>query len=57
MPPCLEFHTTQPGMPAVYHDNSACAEGQKIQREHRRLGRGADGRFCGVCANLNVHGR
>ena len=57
MPPCLEFHTSEPETAPVYHNNSACFESKKIKREHRRLGRGVNRRLCEVCANLNRHGR
>jgi hypothetical protein len=57
MPPCLDFHTSEPETSPVYHNNSACFESKRIKRVHRCLGRGVDRRLCEVCADLDRHGR
>jgi hypothetical protein len=33
-------HTTEPEIPEVYHDDSACPHGQRIKPEHLAYGTG-----------------
>ena len=40
----------------VYHDNTLCSKGKKIQKNHRRYG--TDNRpLCARCAELNGAGK
>jgi hypothetical protein len=57
MPPCPPFHTSEPETPPVYHNNSACSEGKKIQQRHRVENAGVNRRLCEVCADLNRKGQ
>jgi hypothetical protein len=41
---------------AVHHDNTACTEGESIEKKHRRYG--TDNRaLCSRCARLDAAGR
>ncbi len=45
------FHSVKPNTPLVYHDNSACTEGNNIEKENKRSGTG--GRpLCAHCKRL-----
>jgi hypothetical protein len=55
MPVSLPFHSTQPGAPRVFHNNTACYVGECIKPEHWRPG--DDGRYiCEECARRNAAG-
>jgi hypothetical protein len=53
MPKVAPFHTTEPEIPAVYHNNSDCEAGQKIKPEHRVSGIGTGRRLCRRCVDLS----
>jgi hypothetical protein len=57
VPRCPAFHTLEPEDPEVYHDNSACWEGEKIKPEHHVDGYGVGRRICEVCDELNAKGQ
>jgi hypothetical protein len=49
------FHTDSPEYAPthreVYHDDSACSQGKKIQDKHRKSGKG-NKKLCSECAKL-----
>jgi hypothetical protein len=48
------FHTSQPGTPAVYHNDSECPYGNLIEPENKLYG--ADDRpLCRWCAEHTAH--
>ena len=49
MPP---FHTSEKEEQAVYHNNSACADGRRIKREHICSGEGQRRRLCEAMSQL-----
>jgi hypothetical protein len=57
MPSTPPFHTVEPGKPHVYHNNSACHDGQDIKKPHWRPTAGVGRRLCEECARLNRLGR
>lgn len=56
MPKTLPFYSKNPEDPQVYHDNSACYEGQKIKQENRVSGDGGRQK-CEVCKKLDAEGK
>jgi hypothetical protein len=57
MPYTSPFHTSSDEYPAVYHNNSACADGQRIEAKNRVSGQGTGRRLCDECAKLNAEGK
>jgi hypothetical protein len=57
MPWTPAFHARQPETPPVFHDNSACPEGQKIEPRDRRHGIGNSAVRCPICAELRKKGQ
>jgi len=55
MPSCPSFHSKLPGT-AVYHNNSACTEGNNIESCNRISGTGSH-RLCSRCKELNSQGK
>ncbi|NLH48894.1 MAG: hypothetical protein GX444_09860 [Myxococcales bacterium] len=51
MPKVAAFHSTKKGTD-VYHNNSACTEGNNIEKEYRKEGTGGH-RLCVHCQRLN----
>ena len=45
------FHSVKTGAPQVYHDNSACTEGNNIEKENKRAGTGGRPQ-CDHCKRL-----
>jgi hypothetical protein len=56
MPKVQAFHTTTPEEPAVYHDNSVCADGKRIKQENKVTGTGGR-RRCDECNTLAAEGQ
>ena len=55
MPKVAPFHSIRPGE-TVHHDNSACTEGNNIEKHYLRSGTG--GRpLCKHCAKLAAEGK
>jgi hypothetical protein len=55
MPRVAPFHSKRPGE-TVHHDNSACTEGNNIEKYY--LASGTGGRpLCAHCARLNSQGK
>lgn len=50
------FHSKKPGIKPVYHDNMACADGKRIEPEHRASGTAMRPR-CEHCARLAAQGK
>ncbi len=55
MPSCSSFYSTLPGTD-VYHNNSACTEGNNIESYNRVSGTGGH-RLCARCKELNSQGK
>ncbi len=56
MPQVAPFHSAKPNANNVHHNNSACTEGNNIERQYLRSGTG--GRpLCQHCARLAQQGR
>jgi len=45
------FHSVKPNTRNVYHDNTACTEGNNIEKQYLRTGTGGR-RLCEHCARL-----
>jgi hypothetical protein len=56
MPRTSPFHSAKPNTRNVYHDNSACTEGNNIERQYLRAGT-ANRPKCEHCARLDAQGR
>jgi hypothetical protein len=56
MPPVYPYHTSESETPAVFHNNSACDDGQRIKKEHLQSGEGVGRRLCERCEELNDNG-
>jgi hypothetical protein len=57
MPYTDPFHTSSYEADPVYHNNSACEEGQRVKRDGNALD-GDDGRrLCDDCTDLNRKGK
>ena len=52
MPTVSPWHSTRPGE-QVYHNNTACTEGNNIEDRYRKPGTGGL-RLCDRCAKLNA---
>jgi hypothetical protein len=56
MPRVAPFHSVKEPIRRVYHDNSACTEGNNIEKQYLR--QGTDGRpRCEHCTKLAAEGR
>lgn len=56
MPKVSPFHSKLENDPQVYHDNSACTEGNNIEDKNRKPG--TDGRpRCSRCTELDRQGK
>lgn len=55
MPKQQPWHSTRPGE-TVYHDNTACTEGNNIERYYFAWGTG-NRRLCDHCKRLDQEGR
>ena len=55
MPKVSPFHSTEPGC-EVYHNNSACVDGNNIERKYRASGTGSK-RLCSRCKDYNAAGK
>jgi len=56
MPQVPAFHSVKPDASNVHHNNSACTEGNNIERQYWRSGTG--GRpLCAHCARLAQQGK
>lgn len=56
MPKTSPFYSKNPEDPKVYHDNSACSQGQKIKPENKLYG--TDGRQkCEFCKKFDDEGK
>jgi hypothetical protein len=49
------WHSTRPGE-TVYHNNTACTEGNNIEQYYYAFGTGGK-RLCDRCAQYNAQGR
>lgn len=56
MPLTNPYFTSDPETPNVFHNNSACYDGQRIEQEHLRQGEGIGRRLCERCEELNEKG-
>ncbi len=56
MPKVSAFHSVKPNTRNVYHDNSACTEGNNIEKQYWRTGTAGRPR-CEHCNRLAQQGR
>jgi hypothetical protein len=56
MPLTSPYHTNDPETPNVFHNNSACDDGNRIEPQHFREGEGVGRRLCERCEQLNENG-
>lgn len=56
MPKTMPFHSIKPQAKNVYHDNSACTEGNNIESYYKRMGT-ANRPRCEHCSRLAQAGR
>jgi hypothetical protein len=56
MPKVAPWHSTRPGE-RVYHDNTACTEGNNIERHYLARGTGLGRTPCHHCKRLDDEGK